>query len=105
MSWQAKAWAGEQKPGSPHSKLILLLLAIRADEDGICWPSQINLADQSEQSADTVQRHLERLDEGRFIRRARNRRTRGRWPGFVYQLLMPGVVDHQLPNWPYKKLA
>jgi hypothetical protein len=105
MSFKAEAWAVEQKTGSPHSKLILLLLARRADDNGICWPSQINLANQSEQSDDTVQRHLEKLDEGLFIRRARNRRTRGRWPGFFYQLLMPGVVIHELPNGPAKKRA
>jgi hypothetical protein len=105
MSFRATAWAIEQKTGSPHSKLILLLLANRADEHGICWPSQINLADQSEQSADTIQRHLERLEEGRFIRRARNRRTRGRWPGFVYQLLMPGVAEQEMPKRPLRKRA
>jgi Helix-turn-helix domain len=105
MSWQATAWAAEQKTGSPHSKLLLLLLANRADEDGICWPSQLSLAEQSEQSADTVQRHLKSL-EGRFIRRARNRRTRGRWPGFVYQLLMPHVaLDPELPKRPGAKRA
>jgi len=88
MSWQALNWAAEQNTGSPHSKLLLLLLANRADENGICWPSQISLADQAEQSRDTVQRHLKSM-EGRFIARARTKRTKGRWPGYVYQLLMP----------------
>jgi hypothetical protein len=106
MSWQASAWAAEQVTGSPQAKLILLLLANRANEDGVCWPSQINLADQSEQSADTVQRHLKRLEEGHLIRRARSRRTRGRWPGFVYQLLMPGVAaDDGLLKRPAQKRA
>jgi SOS-response transcriptional repressor LexA len=92
MSWQAAAWTVEQETGSPHAKLILLLLANRANENGVCWPSQMNLAEQSEQSADTVQRHLKNLEKGGFIRRVRSLRTRGRWPGFIYQLLMPGVV-------------
>jgi hypothetical protein len=105
MSWQATAHAVEQKTGSPHSKLILLLLANRADEDGICWPSQNNLADQSEQSADTVQRHLKNLEDGGFIRRVRSRRTRGRWPGFIYQLLMPGVAVDELPKRSARKRA
>lgn len=96
----------EQVTGSPQAKLILLLLANRANEDGVCWPSQINLAEQSEQSADTVQRHLKRLEEGHLIRRVRSRRTRGRWPGFIYQLLMPGVaVDHELLKRPAQKRA
>lgn len=87
MSWQALNWAAEQKTGSPHAKLLLLLLANRADENGICWPSQLTLAEQAEQSEDTVQRHLKTM-EGRFIARARTKRTSGRWPGYVYQLLM-----------------
>src|SRR4029453_7964972 len=90
MSWQALNWAAEQNTGSPHSKLLLLLLANRADENGICWPSQISLADQAEQSHDTVQRHLKSM-KGRFIARARTKRTKGRWPGYVYQPLMPHV--------------
>lgn len=90
MSWQALDWAAKQKTGSPHAKLLLLLLANRADENGICWPSQLSLAEQAEQSDDTVQRHLKSL-EGRFILRARARRTAGRWPGYIYQLLMPSV--------------
>jgi hypothetical protein len=123
MSWEATAWAVEQTTGSPHAKLMLLLLANRADEDGICWPSQINLAEQSEQSDDTVQRHLSKLEHGHkkrdrstgaiitfqpIIRRARNRRTRGRWPGYVYQLLMPGVAGvsaKELPKKPAEKRA
>jgi Helix-turn-helix domain len=123
MSWEATSWAVEQKTGSPHAKLILLLLANRADEDGICWPSQINLAAQSEQSDDTIQRHLSNLEHGHkkrerdtgemttfrpLIRRARNRRTRGRWPGYVYQLLMPGVPGvsaKELPKKPAEKRA
>ena len=77
MSIQALNWAISQKTGSPQSKLVLLLLANYADESGICWPSQISLVQQSEQSDDTVQRHLKAM-EGRFIARARTRRTKGR---------------------------
>ncbi len=108
MSWQATEWAVKQKTGSAHRKLLLLLLANRADEDGICWPSQINLGDQSEQSPDTVQRHLKALDEGGFIRRALNRPFGGQWPGFVYQLMMPGVAavaGRELTTKPAEKRA
>ena len=28
MSWQALSWAAEQQTGSPHAKLLLLLLAL-----------------------------------------------------------------------------
>lgn len=105
MSIQALNWAIRQKTGSPQAKLILLLLANRADEQGICWPSQIGLSAESEQSDDTIQRHLKAM-EGAFIRRARSRRTKGRWAGYVYQLMMPeGEIDLELQERPARKRA
>lgn len=105
MSWQATAWAQRQRTGSPHAKLILLLLANYADEDGICWPSQSTLAEASEQSPDTIQRHLGKLEAAGLIRRQRQNRTRGQWLGYVYQLMMPGVVDHAAESGLVKKPA
>lgn len=105
MSWQATAWAQKQRTGSPHAKLLLLLLANYADEDGICWPSQSTLAEASEQSPDTVQRHLEKLETVGLIRRERQNRTRGQWLGYVYQLMMPGVTDHAAGSGLVKKPA
>jgi hypothetical protein len=52
MSWQATAWAEKQVTGSPARKVLLLVLANYADEDGICWPSQETLAKGTEQSLD-----------------------------------------------------
>jgi hypothetical protein len=105
MSFQAMNWAVKQKTGSPQAKLLLLLLANRADEAGICWPSQLGLSAESEQSDDTVQRHLKAM-EGKFIRRARSRRTMGRWAGYVYQLLIPDAeIDDKLLEKPERKRA
>ncbi|WP_210482720.1 helix-turn-helix domain-containing protein [Microvirga antarctica] len=69
MSFQAMAWAAAQKTGSPARKALLLAIANYADEDGVCWPSRETLADDSEQSVDSVDRHLRELEASGFIRR------------------------------------
>ncbi|WP_410001761.1 helix-turn-helix domain-containing protein [Tardiphaga sp. 709] len=70
MSWQATNWATQLRVRSPIDKLCLLMLRNRADQDGVCWPSQARLADEGEMSADTVQRSLKRLEADGFIRRS-----------------------------------
>jgi Helix-turn-helix domain len=90
MSWQATSWAIKQKTGSPARKVLLLAMANYADEYGRCWPSQATLADNTEQSIDTVQRQSRRLERGGHIKIEKRARICGRWPGHVYQLAMPG---------------
>jgi Helix-turn-helix domain len=88
MSWQATAWAERQTTGSPARKVLLLILANYADEDGICWPSQETLAKGTEQSLDTVQRQLRKLAAIGLIAVAVRPQGRGRWPGRTYKLNM-----------------
>lgn len=71
MSWEATNWAVRQKAGSPAAKVVLLLLADRADDQHSCWPSQNRLADDSEQSVPTVRRHLRKLESIGLIRTER----------------------------------
>lgn len=77
MSVQAMAWATRQKVGHPGRKLLLLLLADRADEAHSCFPGQALLAVESEQSVSTVARALERLEQDGFIRRERRNTKKG----------------------------
>ena len=44
MSHEASNWAAELRGIPPMAKLVLLRLADRADESGICYPSQRRLA-------------------------------------------------------------
>lgn len=90
MSWQATAWAVDQKVGPPARKLLLLVLANYADEHGICWPSQETLASNAGMSLDTVQRQTKKLQETGFLAVTRPPKRRGQWQTFVYQLCMPG---------------
>jgi hypothetical protein len=89
MSWQATAWAELQTTGSPSRKVLLLILANYADEFGICWPSQETLSKGTEQSLDTIQRQLRRLEDSGLISIAVRPQGRGRWPSRTYRLNMP----------------
>jgi hypothetical protein len=89
MSWQATAWAEKQKTGSPARKVLLLVLANYANEDGYCWPSQKTIAKGTEQSVDTIQRNAKRLEADGLLKIERKPRAGGRWPQLVYWLNMP----------------
>ena len=77
MSVQAITWALKQKTGSPSAKAILLALANYAGADGDCYPSQERLADDTEQSVDSVQRRLRELEALGFIFRQHRQGRRG----------------------------
>jgi hypothetical protein len=86
MSWQATAWAERQITGSPARKVLLMVLANYADQNGVCWPSQETLARGTEQSVDTVQRQLKKLQNLGVIERERMPKRRGQWQGYRYKL-------------------
>jgi predicted DNA-binding transcriptional regulator AlpA len=88
MSWQATSWARRRKTGSASAKCVLLLLAEHANEDGECWPSQRKLAEDSEQSVDTVQRRLRTLEEKGLIKKIERLRSGGRWVPLRYRLMV-----------------
>jgi hypothetical protein len=89
MSWQATAWAQNQKTGSPAKKALLLVFANYADEHGVCWPAQKTAATATEQSVDSVQRQVKQLQAAGILRTAcRFPRKSGKWPSFLYVLTM-----------------
>ena len=61
MSWEAIYFATRQKAGSSTDKLVLLMVANLADENGFCFPSHAYLARVTEMSERSVQRSIERL--------------------------------------------
>lgn len=78
MSVQAVTWGLKQKTGSPSAKAVLLALANYAGHDGDCYPSQEILANNTEQSIDSVQRRLHELEQKGLIYRCR-RHGRNGW--------------------------
>ncbi|WP_291566100.1 helix-turn-helix domain-containing protein [Bradyrhizobium sp.] len=81
--------------GSPARKVLLMVLANYADESGVCWPSQETLARGTEQSVDTVQRQLKKLQNLGVIERERMPKRRGQWQGYRYKLSLRS--EHENP--------
>lgn len=69
MSIQALNWAINQRAGSPSGKAVLWSIANYCNEHGCAWPSQSLIAEESEQSTDSVSRRLLELVERGLIRR------------------------------------
>lgn len=61
MSHEATNWAAALRGIPPMSKLVLFRLADRADESGICYPSQRRLADECGISERTVRNAINNL--------------------------------------------
>lgn len=77
MSWEALAWAKNQKIGNAALKFLLVMVAEKADSDNECWPSNARLADEVECSVRTIQRGLDELEQRGLIRREQQRRENG----------------------------
>lgn len=88
MSFQATAWAWDQKTGSASAKVVLLALAAKTDADHCACPTVDLLADETEQSRQTVRAALKRLEaEGLLEKISRMDDERGQLPN-LYRLLM-----------------
>ena len=69
MSWKALDWATDINVGSPTMRLILILLANKADEQFSCYPSVRTLMAESCAARSTVLKTLNRLEDEGFITR------------------------------------
>jgi Helix-turn-helix domain len=69
MSWKALDWATGIRVGSPTMRLILILLANRANEKFSCYPSVRTLVTESCAARSTVLEVLKRLEVKGFITR------------------------------------
>ena len=97
MSVHAISWALRQPTGHPSDKALLLVLANYADEDGVCWPSQERLVQESGFSARTIVRALQRLEaRGLICRRKRGGDGTGRRTDIV---TLATCHNGNLPQW------
>lgn len=76
MSYHLAAWAMDVDV-PPREKLMLILIASHANDDGECFPSQTTLAYRSGLSRRTVLRSLAELEERGVITRRKRRRPDG----------------------------
>lgn len=60
-------WALSQNTGSPAAKSVLLILANRADHNGICWPGFGGICKQTELSRRAVIDNIKRLEADGFL--------------------------------------
>jgi len=92
MSFQAMAWAIEQRTAGSKEKFVLLMLANYAsNETGECFPSLKTLAEATMLSKHTVIRALKSLEAGGFLA-IRNRRLGSASLANSYRLNLQGVV-------------
>lgn len=89
MSFRVMDWASKQKTGSPTRKLILLMLADRANDKGYCWPSLKTIAEDCELKKDAVIRNIKKLEDGGFLTVIRREKDGVSLPNH-YQLNMDG---------------
>lgn len=96
MSVQAISWALSVKTGDPSAKVVLVALANYADDRGRCWPAQSTIAEQTEQSVDTVQRRIKDLENLGLLQRMERPYQNGKKGGlYFYHLLLPDVEATQ----------
>ncbi|WP_425105473.1 helix-turn-helix domain-containing protein [Ancylobacter sp.] len=101
MSVEAMAWAKRQQTGSMGAKSVLRALADYADEDGCCWPSRRQIADDTEMAPGSVSRHLAALEAARLIAREERLRDNGSRSTDMIRLMMKGQGNGATPssNW------
>lgn len=67
MSFKAMSWAAKAKTNTPVQKLVLLLLADRCSDNGVCFPSIERIADDACMSSKSVIENIKKLAAHGFI--------------------------------------
>ena len=94
MSMLLMVAAMKAKIGNPTRKLVLIKLADNANDEGICWPSYRHVADHCEVDRKTVIRHVQWLEENKFLtKQYRKDEERGNKSN-VYRVDIAGGIAH-----------
>ncbi len=104
MSAEATAWAWQQEGLPAPVKFVLLAIADRSDELGLCWPSGRDFQQKCGLSRSQIWRHIRALETAELLH-TEHRFIDGRQTSNIYQLAMDpvapmqsrGVVDATLP--------
>jgi hypothetical protein len=92
------SWARDQVVGGGTTKLVLLLLADYADDDGCCWPGIETVAEKAEINEKSVRRHLQKLEKRGMLERTRRRRSDGTMGTYRYRLIIGPRDQNQPPG-------
>jgi|GEM_PF-2650232 len=87
MTVQAITWA-LQSGTKPRERLVLIVLANYADEEGVCWPSQARMARETGYTRQTVSKILKALCDSGYITRTDRLRENGSRTSSMYVLKM-----------------
>lgn len=90
MSVHVTSWVLRHSPATLGDRLVLLVLADKADEDGTnAWPSVATIANESRLSERQAQRCLRNLEQtGQIVRHGRHRNGNQRHGTYVYDVVM-----------------
>ncbi|MCS6134039.1 transcriptional regulator [Shewanella baltica] len=77
MSMELMVKAMKAKVGNPLRKLVLIKLADNANDQGECWPSYQNIAEQCEITRRSVMNHVKTLEDDGFLRREYRKGEKG----------------------------
>lgn len=94
MSYRALSWAAKQALPA-YEKLVLLMLADRADDHDKCWPSVPKLMKDCGISRAQVQKCRKRLEERGLVRRDAQTRTYGQTSN-MYYLDLTLTIEHEV---------
>lgn len=98
MSHKATNWAYAQNLGKCGAKFVLVALADYADEAHSCYPGQEKLAAMTDQSVESVRRHLKGLEADGYIKRSRRFTSDGYRTSDRYELNVDGQLDNRDPD-------
>jgi Helix-turn-helix domain len=100
MSIKAMVWAWAQDITTTET-LVLLALADRANDEGLCWPGQEGLASKCKLTRETVNRNIKRLEVLGKLRVIHRKDEAQRQITNAYQLCLQGeggvTQDHTEP--------
>lgn len=91
MSYDTINWAKRCPINRSSDKFLLVMLAVAADENNVCYPSQAALVEETAQDPKTVRLGLRRLQEAGYIVDTEERKGTGNQI-VVWRLVLPKKV-------------
>jgi len=79
-------------PPSPTTRLLLLVLGTHINREGLAWPSQSTLAEETGLSERVIPEHLETAEQLGWIERTSSRDQGKAWRRHTYRIRIPSLA-------------
>lgn len=99
MSIKIMSWVMDHSPYSGKARLVHLVLADHANDEGVCWPSQERIAARAGCTVEHVRLTVKRMVSDGYVQIVQE--SRGPGSSHRYMLKNPksvGVSDHGIPQ-------